>query len=309
MSDAFYYQGLTIEYDSSDPHLTIDGQGIKIVHEDGFYRAAELANVKEEALLPLGQAIIEHSPGYKKRKKVKAAHLAILKEGVNRWNEWRRENPEIRPILYEADLKKETCVAKLELPNFSNANLINSDFRGMELVEPNFHEANLGGAKLCHAILTSANFCRTDLYETDLSDATLTKANLQGTQLAKTIFERATLKDCKIYGLSAWDLNLKEAKQENHIIRYRYQSEGQYADVSKEAQITVEDLQVAQFVYLFLDNKNIRNVIDTMTSKVVLILGRFTDERKKVLDAIRSVLPQMDLTPIVLTSRFPRTAM
>ena len=29
-------------------------------------------------------------------------HVAILKKGVAAWNEWRRENPDIRPNLSEA---------------------------------------------------------------------------------------------------------------------------------------------------------------------------------------------------------------
>jgi hypothetical protein len=36
-----------------------------------------------------------------------------------------------------------------------------------------------------------------------------------------------------------------------------------------------------------LHNQKVRDVIDTITSKAVLILGRFTDERKAVLDAPR----------------------
>ena len=39
-----------------------------------------------------------------------------------------------------------------------------------------------------------------------------------------------------------------------------------------------------------LHNQKIRDVIDTITSKAVLILGRFTPERKAVLDALREEL-------------------
>jgi hypothetical protein len=35
-----------------------------------------------------------------------------------------------------------------------------------------------------------------------------------------------------------------------------------------------------------LNNQEIRDVIDTITSKAVLILGRFTPERKEVLDGL-----------------------
>ena len=40
-------------------------------------------------------------------------------------------------------------------------------------------------------------------------------------------------------------------------------------------------------------------MIDTVSSKVVLILGRFTPERKVVLDAIRERLRQRDYLPVI----------
>jgi hypothetical protein len=46
-------------------------------------------------------------------------------------------------------------------------------------------------------------------------------------------------------------------------------------------------------------------VIDTITSKVVLILGRFTPERKQVLDAIRDELRNHDLLPVVFDFEKP----
>ena len=56
---------------------------------------------------------------------------------------------------------------------------------------------------------------------------------------------------------------------------------------------------MAQFIYLLLNNQKIRHVIDTITSKVVLILGRFTEERKRVLDAIREELRKHDYIPVL----------
>ena len=61
----------------------------------------------------------------------------------------------------------------------------------------------------------------------------------------------------------------------------------------------MDDLEVAQFIYLLLNNQKIRKVIDTVTSKVVLILGRFTPERKAVLDAIRDALRGHDYSPVL----------
>ena len=46
-----------------------------------------------------------------------------------------------------------------------------------------------------------------------------------------------------------------------------------------EPDITVDNIEVAQFVYLILHNEKIRDMIDTVGYKGVLILGRFTERR------------------------------
>ena len=64
--------------------------------------------------------------------------------------------------------------------------------------------------------------------------------------------------------------------------------------------ITVDNLEVAQFVYLLLHNEKIGDAIDTIGKKGVLIIGRFTDDRKAILHAIRDELKKRyDLLPIM----------
>jgi hypothetical protein len=62
---------------------------------------------------------------------------------------------------------------------------------------------------------------------------------------------------------------------------------------------------VAQFVYLLLHNEKIRAVVDTITTKAVLILGRFTPERKAVLDALRDELRRCNYLPILFDFNKP----
>jgi hypothetical protein len=76
-------------------------------------------------------------------------------------------------------------------------------------------------------------------------------------------------------------------------------------DSSEDTPITVDDLEVAQFVYLLLNNKRVRTVIDTITTKVVLILGRFTPERKAILDAVRDELRKRNYLPILFDFEKP----
>jgi hypothetical protein len=54
-----------------------------------------------------------------------------------------------------------------------------------------------------------------------------------------------------------------------------------------------------------LHNQKIRDVIDAITSKAVLILGRFTDNRKEVLDALREELRNRNLLPILFDFAIP----
>src|SRR5262249_35601255 len=99
------------------------------------------------------------------------------------------------------------------------------------------------------------------------------------------------------YGVSVWSLKLDDkTKQQNLVIT-------PYA----EAAITVDNIEVAQFIYLLLHNQKVRGVIDTITSKVVLILGRFTDERKAVLDALREELRKRNYLPILFDFSVPAT--
>jgi len=186
--------------------------------------------------------------------------------------------------LSGSDLRK----ANLSGSDLSEANLRKANLRGANFSEASLSKATLSRANLKRANLSRANLKRANLREADLSGANLRDAYLASASLVQTIFEGANLEGCRIYGISAWDLKLDKAKQLNLVIT-----------PSGEPPITVDDLEVAQFIYLLLNNRKIRNVIETVTSKAVLILGRFKPERKAVLDAIREELRKHDYLPIL----------
>jgi len=194
-------------------------------------------------------------------------HVARLKKGVAPWNAWRDKNPAIRPDLSGADLRR----AKVRGANFNWANL-----RGAKL-----HGADLRGATL---------------RETDLRGAYLLRANLQAAILVRTDFSDADLTGCRIYGVSAWGLKLEGAKQQNLVITRR-----------DEPTVTVDNIEVAQFIYLLLHNEKIRDVIDTLGKKGVLLLGRFTEGRIAILERLREELRKRDFLPIVFNFDKPDT--
>jgi hypothetical protein len=98
----------------------------------------------------------------------------------------------------------------------------------------------------------------------------------------------ANLDGARIYGISAWDVELTGASQREMIITD-----------STDPLVSTDDLEVAQFLYLLLNSAKLRRVIDTVTSKVVLILGRFTLARKTILDRLRDELRLRDYIPVL----------
>jgi hypothetical protein len=168
-------------------------------------------------------------------------------------------------------------LSHLNVANLRIANLSRADLRGSDL-----HFAMLNGADLRNADLSETTFSKADLSDTDLRGADLSLSILVGTKLGN-----AQLAGCRVYGCSAWDIQGIPASQNDLII-------------SKTGMITTDDLEVAQFIYLMYENQKIRNVIDSMTAKGVLILGRFSPpERKAVLDGLREKLREFNLLPIV----------
>jgi uncharacterized protein YjbI with pentapeptide repeats len=189
-----------------------------------------------------------------------------------------------------ANLKK----SNLFRAHFGDANLSEADFSGTLARRSNFngaflHAVNMQGCSLDEADLQSAHFL-----SANLTGARLCRANLQSANIQRSNFERADLTDCAVYGVSVWDLNLSQAIQSNLLIT-----------PPGEPELRVDNLAVAQFIYLLLNNRSIRHVIDTMTSKIVLILGRFSPARKVILDAIRDELRKRDYLPVLFDFEKP----
>ena len=78
-------------------------------------------------------------------------HLEILKRGVEEWNTWRKENPEVRPDLSEARLRE--------------ANLNGANLSGANLFKANLSRATLSGANLTGADLRGANFLTQEQFD------------------------------------------------------------------------------------------------------------------------------------------------
>jgi uncharacterized protein YjbI with pentapeptide repeats len=182
--------------------------------------------------------------------------------------------------------------AKAPTVFFIEANLGGANLSGADLSLTNFAKANLSGANLSGASLICANLNWADLSGADLSGANLSSASLVGTNLTN-----ADLTGCRIYGISAWSVKLSEGTKQQDLV----------ITAPSEPEVVIDNIEVAQFVYLLLHNEKIRDVIDTIGRKGVLLLGRFTEGRMTLLERLRDELRKRGYVPSVFNFDKPDT--
>jgi hypothetical protein len=138
-------------------------------------------------------------------------HLKILKQGVRIWNQWREENPDIRPNLRRAGLNQadlgeaNLSRADLDRADLSRANLSFADLHRADLNRTDLKRANLGGADLGGANLFRANLCRVNLSQVYLSEAALSRTNLSEADLSAAIVESTTFADLDLSEVKGLD--------------------------------------------------------------------------------------------------------
>ena len=214
--------------------------------------------------------------------------------------------------------------ADLDQVNFRNARLSRAFLDGAMLIEADLRGCVLNDAHMTGCVLTGAKMKKANLTRADLTAATLRWADLTGADLTGAVLRQANLNEvtakgavlreadlgyanlvgaclsgadlshAHVYGTSSWDVSLEETRQE-HLIITR----------PSEPEVSVDDLKVAQFLHLMITNANIRDVIDTVTTKVVLVLGRFTPARKPVLNAVHDELRRRGLIPVLFDFERP----
>ena len=128
--------------------------------------------------------------------------LAVLKEGVPKWNEWRKHSPDVRPSATRA-----TTIARwrtvepaagdfLYVVHLNEAHLAGASLMGVDFRESDLSGANLQGADLRGARMISANLQRADLRNADL----------RGAQLLGTVFHQTVLGGTNLNGAKGLEL-------------------------------------------------------------------------------------------------------
>ena len=252
-------------------------------------------------------------------------HVEIFKNGVAAWNQWRKRNNSIKPDLSDIKFLGDIYVGNhiYDLPcyanydfsgcNFNRTSMRNCMFTRCNLSDCNIHFSDLvdsywdecdfshaslrvskiGSAEFIACDFTCADLSYCSAEETNFTDSKLIATNLSNVSLVKTDFTNTLIDKTRVYGISAWDLILRNSKQSNIYIE------------KENSSITVPNIELAQFISLLIRSSKIRDIIDTITSKVVLILGSFSEKRKSILEIIKEELQIRGYLPILFDFEGP----
>lgn len=174
----------------------------------------------------------------------------------------------------------------------STVDLQGADLRYANLENFDLSGTNLGGANLRGARMSGAILNRADLRHANLRGADLSRAVMVGTAVA-----HANLTGCRVYGCATWDVDTKNCTHSDLIISR-----------TGDSAIRVDTLEMAQFLYLLLKSQNIREVVDSITAKAVLILGRFAPYRRSTLESLKSEFRTRGYCPVLFDLAKPRSS-
>lgn len=272
-------------------------------------------------------------------------HVEILKQGVDVWNRWRKKDSKTKPNLNQDKLNKlelkgyNFLEAEMNKAQIIGCDFESCDFYGASLIGSTIKSSNFKGAGFSFANLTRTNFKEVDmsysnlrnaiaiksqfnnvcfenaelngidlskakihgnssLYHADLSEAilinaTLNKVTLDYAKLVNAQLYDSTIINCTVFGVSAW---YKGVPKKQHNLRF--------TDVYDD-DIRIDDLNVAQFLNVVLNNHNLTIGLENISSVIVLILGRFSSSRKEILDDLRNELREHGFVSIIFDFEKP----
>jgi uncharacterized protein YjbI with pentapeptide repeats len=166
------------------------------------------------------------------------AHEALLRQGLEDWNQWRRSNrsviPDLEGLLMSAAnlsgadlshallsgamlIRANLTGADLRYADLRRSQLHEADFTDADLYRANLEGAALPGAKLRRSRLAGANLRGAAITVVDFRSADMTDADFSGADLRESLgagatLARANLERAELFGCRLNDANLRGAK-------------------------------------------------------------------------------------------------
>lgn len=190
--------------------------------------------------------------------------------------------------------------------NFDGATFEDSALDGHHLGHCSFRGAVFRRCALREADLEGVDLEGAEFQECDLTDASFTAAALRGARFQRCVLHGASWSEADIegvsversaiYGMSLWGTRGAPAAARALTV----------TKPDEETSLEIDGLHIAVFVLSLLEGNGVRELVDGLSSTLVLVLGRFDGANKQVLDAIRRRLRDLGYSAIVFDSAAPR---
>lgn len=133
--------------------------------------------------------------------------ISLIRQGVEVWNRYRRDNRHVTVDLRQAYLSG----ADLRRFNLGNADLVGANIDGANLREANLSQTNLAEARLDGSILNRTDLSQANLSAASLIEADLDRADLRMADLTDANLRRANLKSSYLTGTNLCNVDAREA--------------------------------------------------------------------------------------------------
>ena len=180
------------------------------------------------------------------------------------------------------------------------------DFRGATFENVVFEEGDFSYGKFDDCSFLNTRFNKTILTNACFAGATFRNCNLNRANLAGANFRVKEITETVVYGISAWDLDIGEdSKQSKLVIEKSYEF---YSDMIERGEVPmmVDDIEMAQFVYYLTNHKKLRNTLDILNQKGVLLLGKFKDGGLDRLYHLRDWFAERNYLPMIFDFQRPQ---
>lgn len=173
-------------------------------------------------------------------------------------------------------------------------NIQNSVFENVYFDDGDFSRANFGNCRFVNTkfnktIFTDANFQGSTFINCNLNRINLTNANFDVKEIRETV----------VYGISSWDLNVSDdAIQSKLVIEKTYEL---YSEIIAQGRIPlmVDNIELAQFIHYLSNHKKMRDTINILNKRGVLLLGKFKDGGLERLYKLRDWFSEQNYLPMI----------
>jgi hypothetical protein len=228
----------------------------------------------------------------------------VILQGPAAWARWRQQHPGhvsfSRPHWYDCPGPGGGQIKGRNRVDFSGMDLSGVEIHGafaegLHLRRcvfdgVRFEEGDFSRADFANATFRNTLFNKTILTGANFDGVTMVNCNLNRVNLVGASFRVQEITETVVYGIAAWDLQTSEnSKQSKLVIERTYEL---YSDLVARGVVpmTVDDIELAQFVYYLSNHKKLRDTLNILNDKGALLLGQFAHGGLERLYAMREWL-------------------